>query len=111
MEQNLMDKKKAIMVSLASIAEIFSKIVTPELNQIWCEALKPLSFDQIAEGTRRCLLECEYFPPIATFRDKAIRGRTLALLKEKSKQPQIEDEQKGIPMPGNIKELIKDLKK
>ena len=48
MEQNLMDKKKAIMVSLASIAENFSKIVTPELNQIWCEALKPLSFDQIA---------------------------------------------------------------
>ena len=64
MEQNLMHKKKAIMVSLASIAENFSKIVTPELNQIWCEALKPLSFDQIAEGTRRCLLECEYFPPI-----------------------------------------------
>ena len=78
-----MDKKKAIMVSLASIAENFSKIVTPELNQIWCEALKPLSFDQIAEGTRRCLLECEYFPPIATFRDKAIRGRALALLTKK----------------------------
>ena len=83
MEQNLMDKKKAIMVSLASIAENFSKIVTPELNQIWCEALKPLSFDQIAEGTRRCLLECEYFPPIAASRDKAIRGRTLALLTKK----------------------------
>ena len=111
MEQNLMDKKKAIMVSLASIAENFSKIVTPELNQIWCEALKPLSFDQIAEGTRRCLLECEYFPPIATFRDKAIRGRTLALLNEKSKQAQIEDERKGIPMPEKFKELIKELRK
>ena len=81
------------------------------LNQIWCEALKPLSFDQIAEGTRRCLLECEYFPPIATFRDKAIQGRKLALLNEKSKQPQIEDEQKGIPMPEKFKELIKELRK
>ena len=96
--------------SLASIAENFSKIVTPELNQIWCETLKPLSFDQIAEGTRRCLLECEHFPPIATFRDKAIRGRTLALLNEKSKQPQIENERKGIPMPEKFKELIKELR-
>ena len=111
MEQNLMDKKKAIMVSLASIAENFSKIVTPELNQIWCEALNKLSFDQIAEGTRRCLLECEYFPPIAAFRDKAIQGRSLALLKEKSNQPQIEHEKKGISMPENFKELIKELKK
>ena len=49
--------------------------------------------------------------PIAAYRDKAIRGRTLALLNEKSKQPQIEHEQKGIPMPENFKELIKDLKK
>ena len=87
----------------SSIAENFSKIVTPELNQIWFEALKPLSFDQIAEGTRRCLLECEYFPPIATFRDKAIRGRALALLNEKSKQPQIEHEWNGIPMPEKLR--------
>ena len=62
-------------------------------------------------GHSRFVLECEYFPPIAAYRDKAIRGRTLALLNEKSKQPQIEHEQKGIPMPEKFKELIKDLKK
>jgi len=33
------------------------------------------------------------------------------MLKEKSKQPQIEHERKGIPMQEKFKELIKDLKK
>ena len=106
MEQNKMDKKKTIMVSLASIAENFSKIVTPELNQIWCESLESLSYEQIAEGTKSCLRECEYFPPIAIFRNKAIEGRNLALRKAKIDLPQIEHKKTGIPMPDEFKELI-----
>ena len=48
---------------------------------------------------------------VTVFRDKAIQGRSLALLKEKTNQPQIEHKKKGISMPENFKELIKELKK
>ena len=90
MDQNLISKNKAIMVALYSFAGNFRKEATPELIMIWLDGLKTLSCEQIDEGTRRCLRECEFFPPMATFKEKAFQGRKLALLKGKSEQPQIE---------------------
>ena len=107
MDQNLISKNKAIMVALYSFAENFRKEMTPELIKIWLDGLKTFSCEQINEGTRRCLKECEYFPTMATFIEKATQGRKLALLKEKSEQPQIENKSKAVPMPDEFKNLFK----
>ena len=95
------------MVALYSFAENFRKEVTPELIKIWLDGLKIFSCEQINEGTRRCLKECEYFPTMAIFIEKAIQGRKLARLKEKSEQPQIEHKSKAVQMPDDFKNLYK----
>ena len=107
MDHNLISKNKLIMVALYSFAENFRKEVTTELIDIWFDGLKTLSCEQIEEGTRRCLRECEFLPPMATFIEKATQGRKLALLKEKSEQPQIEHKSKSVQMPDEFKSLYK----
>ena len=103
MDHNLINKNKLIMVALYSFAENFRKEVTTELIKIWLDGLKTLSCEQIEEGTRRCLRECEFFPPIATIIEKAMQGRKIALLKEKGEQPQIEHKTKLFKCPMNLK--------
>ena len=44
---------------------------------------------------------------MATFIEKATQGRKLALLKEKSEQPQIENKSEAVPMPDEFKKLYK----
>ena len=44
---------------------------------------------------------------MATFIEKATQGRKLALLKEKSEQPQIKNKSKAVPMPDEFKSLYK----
>jgi len=65
--------------------------------------------EAILKGTRRCLSECEFYPTIAVFLEKA-QGQL-----ERSGQwtdvPQIEHTKKGIPMPDNFRNIIKDLMK
>ena len=56
---------------------------------------------------RRCLRECEFLPPIATFIEKAMQGRKIALLKESGEQPQIEHTSEAVPMPDEFKKLYK----
>ena len=107
MDHNLISKNKLIMVGLYSFAENFRKEVTEELIDIWLNGLKPLSCEQIEEGTRRCLRECEFLPPIATFIEKAMQGRKIALLKESGEQPQIEHTSEAVPMPDEFKKLYK----
>ena len=107
MDHNLISKNKLIMVALYSFAENFRKEVTTELIKIWLDGLKTLSCEQIEEGTRRCLRECEFLPPIATFIEKAMQGRKLALLKESGEQPQIENKSEAVPMPDEFKNLYK----
>jgi len=107
MDHNLISKNKLIMVALYSFAENFRKEVTTELIDIWFDGLKTLSCEQIEEGTRRCLRECEFFPPIATIIEKAMQGRKIALLKEKGEQPQIEHKNKAVQMPDEFKNLYK----
>ena len=107
MDHNLISKNKLIMVALYSFAENFRKEVTTELIKIWLDGLKTLSCEQIEEGTRRCLRECEFFPPIATIIEKAMQGRKIALLKEKGEQPQIEHKNKAVQMPDEFKNLYK----
>ena len=109
MDHNLISKNKAIMVALYSFAENFRKEATPELIKIWLDGLKTLSCEQIEEGTRRCLRECEFLPPMATFIEKATQGRKLALLKEKSEQPQIEHKRKAVQMPDEFRKMFKKL--
>ena len=107
MDHNLISKNKLIMVALYSFAENFRKEVTTELIDIWFDGLKTLSCEQIEEGTRRCLRECEFLPPIATFIEKAMQGRKIALLKESGEQPQIEHTSEAVPMPDEFKKLYK----
>ena len=92
---------------LYTMYENFRKELTEELIDIWFDGLKPLSCEQIEEGTRRCLRECEFLPPIATFIEKAMQGRKIALLKESGEQPQIEHTSEAFPMPDEFKKLYK----
>ena len=107
MDHNLISKNKLIMVALYSFAENFRKEVTTELIKIWLDGLKTLSCEQIEEGTRRCLRECEFFPPMATFIEKATQGRKLALLKEKSLR--LKKKAKLFQCPMNLKICSKSI--
>ncbi len=100
-------KKKAIAVSLASFAENYRKETTPELNQIWIESLNHLSLVQIAQGTRLCLQEIQYFPTVANFLELAtLRSKESDRWKDIEPDPnqeQIEHNRKPIPMPEEYK--------
>ena len=100
-------KEQAILLALAGFSENFRKTTTKELSVLWFNSLKDLSMEAILKGTRRCLTECEFYPTIAVFLEKA-KGQL-----ERSGQwtdvPQIEHARTGVPMPDNFKNIIKDL--
>ena len=108
--KGLLEKKqKAIVVSLASFAENYRKEVSPELNQVWKESLIHLSLTQIAQGTRLCLQEIQYFPTVANFMELATqRSKESDRWHEFQPDPdqeQIEHIRKPIPMPEEYKKL------
>ena len=109
----LAKKQKAIMVSLASFAENYRKEVSPELNHVWKESLIHLSLTQIAQGTRLCLQEIQYFPTVANFLELATqRSKQSDRWQEYQPDPdqeQIEHIRNPIPMPEEYKKLWRGL--
>ena len=99
-------KKEAILVSLASFTENFRKATTKELNLLWIESLKDLTMNEIAMGTRRCLTECEIFPTIAHFIEKA-KTNPMVRAGQWTDVPKIEQAHKRVPMPDEFKNLFK----
>ena len=112
--KGLLEKKeKAIVVSLHSFAENYRKETTPELKQIWTESLIHLSLPQIAQGTKLCLQELEFFPTVANFLELATqRSKQSDRWQEYEPDPdqeQIEHIRKPIPMPEEYKKLWRGL--
>ena len=99
-------KKEAILVSLASFTENYRKATTKELNLLWIESLKDLSMNEIAMGTRRCLNECEIFPTIAHFIEKA-KTNPMVRVGQWTDVPKIDQAHKRVPMPDKFKNLFK----
>ena len=99
-------KKEAILVSLASFTENYRKATTKELNLLWIESLKDLSMEEISRGTRRCLTECEIFPTIAQFIEKA-KTNPIERARQWTDAPKIEHARKTVPMPDKFKNLFK----
>ena len=99
-------KKEAILVSLASFTENYRKATTKELNLLWIESLKDLTMNEIAMGTRRCLTECEIFPTIAHFIEKA-KTNPMGRAGQWTDAPKIEHARKRVPMPDEFKNLYK----
>ena len=108
-EELVSQKQKAIMVSLLSFAENYRKETTPELSQIWTESLSHLSLAQIAQGTKLCLQELEFFPTVANFLERATqRSKESDRWQEfepNPEQEQIEHIRNPVPMPDNYKRL------
>ena len=101
-----MRKREAILVSLASFTENYRKATTKELNLLWIESLKNLSMEEISRGTRRCLTECEIFPTIAHFIEKA-KTNSMERAGQWTDAPKIEHARKRVPMPVEFKNLYK----
>ena len=105
----LAQKRRAIVVSLVSFAENYRKQTTPELSQIWTESLSHLSLAQIAQGTKLCLQELEFFPTVANFLERATqRSKESDRWQEfepNPEQEQIEHIRNPVPMPDNYKRL------
>ena len=105
----LAQKRRAIVVSLVSFAENYRKETTPELSQIWTESLSHLSLNQIAQGTKLCLQELEFFPTVANFLERATqRSKESDRWQEfqpNPEQEQIEHIHKPVPMPDKYKRL------
>lgn len=101
-------KEQAILLALAGFSENFRKETTKELSVLWISSLENLSMEAILKGTRRCLTECEFYPTIAVFREKAL-GSVTERSGQWSDAPQIEHVKEKVPMPDNFKNIIKDL--
>ena len=101
-------KKEAILVSLASFTENYRKATTKELNLLWIESLKDLSMEEISRGTRRCLTECEIFPTIAHFIEKA-KTNPMVRAGQWTDVPKIEQAHKRVPMPDEFRKKFKNL--
>ena len=105
-----MEKRKedAIMVALTGFTENFRKETTKELVHLWLTSLGDLSMEAILKGTRRCLTECEFYPTIKIFREKALTSTT-----ERGGQwkdaPQIEHKSDRVKMPADFKQQLKKL--
>ena len=101
------------MVSLHSFAENYRKETTPELKQIWTESLIHLSLSQIAQGTKLCLQELEFFPTVANFLELATqRSKQSDRWQEyvpDPEQEQIEHVSNPIPMPEEYRKLWRSL--
>ena len=101
-------KKEAILVSLASFTENYRKATTKELNLLWIESLKDLTMNEIAMGIRRCLTECEIFPTIAHFIEKA-KTNPMVRAGQWTDVPKIEQAHKRVPMPDEFRKKFKKL--
>ena len=81
------------------------------MNQIWIESLNHLSLTQIAQGTRLCLQEIQYFPTVANFLELAtLRSKESDRWKDIEPDPnqeQIEHIRKPIPMPEEYKKQLR----
>jgi len=97
------------MVSLLSFAENYRKETTSELSQIWMESLNHLSLKQIAQGTKLCLQELEFFPTVANFLELATRHSKESdrwqEYEPNPEQEQIEHVRNPVPMPDSYKKL------
>ena len=62
--------------------------------------------NEIAIGTRRCLTECEMFPTIAKFIEKA-KPNPMERAGQWSDAPKYESSGKRVPMPEEFKRLYK----
>ena len=62
--------------------------------------------NEIAMGTRRCLTECEIFPTIAQFIEKA-KTNPIERARQWTDAPKIEHARKTVPMPDKFKNLFK----
>lgn len=102
-----MTKNKAILMALAGFTENFRQETTKELSVLWTTSLESLSMEAILKGTRRCLTECEFYPTIAVFLEKA-KG-SMERTGQWDDVAQIEYVKDRVPMPDNFKNIIKDL--
>ena len=112
--EGLLEKKtRAIAVSLHSFTENYRKETSDELTQIWLESLIHLSLTQIAQGTRLCLQELEFFPTVANFLELATQRSKESdrwhEFQPDPEQEQIEHVRKPIPMPEEYRKLWRSL--
>ncbi len=102
-----MTKQKAILMALAGFTENFRQATTKELSVLWTTSLEDLSMEAILKGTRRCLNECEFFPTIAIFREKAQTSSVGRAGQWDVKPQQIEHASKSVKMPEDfVRNLI-----
>ena len=99
--------REAILVALKSFSENFRKETTQQLTMIWLNSLGDLSMEAILKGTRRCLTECEFYPTIKIFREKALTSSERAV--QWGNVPQIEHKKDRIDMPADFKHQLKML--
>ena len=64
--------------------------------------------NEIAMGTRRCLTECEIFPTIAQFIEKA-KTNPMGRAGQWTDVPKIEQAHKRVPMPDEFRKKFKNL--
>ena len=100
--------REAILVALKSFSENFRKETTQQLTVIWLNSLGDLSMEAILKGTRRCLTECEFYPTIKIFREKALTSTT-ELGGQWKDAPQIEHKSDRVEMPADFKQQIRKL--
>ena len=62
--------------------------------------------EEISRGTRRCLTDCEIFPTIDHFIEKA-KTNSMERAGQWSDAPKIEQAGKRVPMPDEFKSLYK----
>ena len=62
--------------------------------------------EEISRGTRRCLTECEIFPTIANFIEKA-KTNPMGRAGQWTDVPKIDQAHKRVPMPDKFKNLFK----
>lgn len=95
-------------MALTGFTENFRQETTKELSILWTSSLEDLSMEAILKGTRRCLTECEFYPTIKIFREKALTGTT-----ERGGQwkdaPQIEYTENKVKMPADFKQQLNKL--
>ena len=64
--------------------------------------------EEISWGTRRCLTECEIFPTIANFIEKA-KTNPMGRAGQWTDAPKIEHVRKRVPMPDEFRKKFKQL--
>jgi len=97
-------------MALAGFTENFRQETTKELSVLWTTSLENLSMEAVLKGTRRCLSECEFYPTIAVFLEKAT-GQLERSGQWSDVPKKIEHVKDKVPMPDEFKNIIKGLMK